>query len=296
MKSFFNYKKFLIFFVLFGTFFLHSCGQSNIFSGLVDESEETSVENISNSIDYAQSDEDYKAVIDNIDNLIANSDLSSDDLKSAYILKGQAVLGRDNVKPTDLVTNVLNINENSTSDSKSEVYTSIEDLLSQNQVDSSSLKQSIESFDKALEIDSNLDKSTHVSRAVVNALYVVKEITDVFSVSENSITKKVDDSYKSVVKTLIDPDNNGDTSDGVLFYTNNFVESFNKGLSDDVDADFKSEMDRVDELSSNLNKINQSLNVPGESFSYNKNGQVFNLNSSSEDTDILDALTDVFNR
>jgi hypothetical protein len=239
-------KNFLVF-LLGSLFFISSCG-TNVFEGLVDGDEDTS---LSSRIEDASSVADYEKILTDSLGIVTSDSMTDSEKGDTYFIMAEAVLGANDQSPLELFADIAESAEN-----EGDNPLSILDI----DVDHDELKKAAGYITSAEgKIDANADQE--LLKGVVNTMIVVNAIKDVYIVDKNGdlTAKDADKSAVDNLSALLRP--SGDSS-GLKTYSDNAVAGFE--ASDSLDETQLAKLEKIQTAINDLNTLNNSGSVTDE--------------------------------
>tara|TARA_Y100000591_G_C21800577_1_gene681836 strand:- start:368 stop:1141 length:774 start_codon:yes stop_codon:yes gene_type:complete len=220
-----------------------ACG-SNIMSPFLNDPEESITEKIEN----ASSIDDFNSLITEADKIIS-SDASNEEKANAYLIKAEAILGKSEITPLDIIAKIATtVEENDNPLNLLDTAAPIEDLLAASY-----------SLTEATRLGNSGSDDQQLLKGIVNTMIVVNTITTTFEIDENgNSTLKSGDNYSDALEEIMYPDNTNKTPSSNIFHysqeaVNGFVNS--NALTDEQEDEsekIRSEIEKVNDLYTDL--------------------------------------------
>ncbi len=229
-----------IFLLLLLIAIIPACG-SNIMSPFLSDPEESLTEQIEN----ASSIDDFNSLITEADKIIA-SDASDEEKANAHLIKAEAILGKSEITPLDIMAKIATtVEENDNPLNLLDTAAPIEDLLAASY-----------SLTEATRLGNSGSDDQQLLKGIVNTMIVVNTITTTFEIDENGNSNlNSNDSnintYKNAVEEIMFPDNTNQTpSSNIFHYSQEAFNGFEN--SNALTEEQKKESEKISE---NINKV-----------------------------------------
>ncbi|RAP25941.1 hypothetical protein DID74_02675 [Candidatus Marinamargulisbacteria bacterium SCGC AG-333-B06] len=203
-----NTKKTILLLLLICT--ISSCG-TNIFKGFVAEPEKSLLE----SIEDASKPEDYSRLITAADEIINSSSATDAEKAEAHLIKAEAILGKSNITPLDIMADLaLSAEGNTNPINVLNTSASIDDLIAAST-----------SLSAANDLGDSGNDEQNLIKGIVNTMIVMNTITEEFTINENGDIENDVSDYSASLENIMYPDpSNTDLT--ILDYTNEALEGF----------------------------------------------------------------------
>lgn len=259
---------------------IQGCGNANIFKqfGLVSGTGASTVSNLESILQEAgpENPDKYNDVIAAANALINSSETSTADRQKALSYKGEALLGKNGITVSEIISNL-----NNGGDTSLDAF----DLAS---VSANEISQAAQALNAASSAG-NLSSDQQMTRAIANAVAISSLVNNSFSVTNNSVAVKGDGSAETALSQLVA--GSGDADDGL----GDFASALADSVADiaGLDDEQKSTVTDVSEKADDATELNGA--VASRNATYQIGDQTFDFsNSNTRDSNITSALSTIF--
>lgn len=261
---------------------LEGCGNTNLFRqlGLASNTGSTSLSNLENLLDDAGPGNPSKYVdaIAAADAIINSSTSSTADRQKALAFKGEALLGKNGVTVTEIVSNLNNSN-----------LTNPLDAFNLSSASSNEIAAAAVALNQA-RLSGPLTADQQMTRAIANAFAISTKVNDEISVTGNSVSVKNGQSAETALSGLV---GSGTSASG------NRIVDFSSALADSVadlsglDSGQKSTVTDVSKKADETTQLNGAVASRNSSYKVGNDTYDFS-NSNTRDANITNALSTIF--
>jgi hypothetical protein len=266
--------------ILSAFFAFAGCG-TNVFDSMGLVPEVTGVAGLDDQVDNATTTTEYTAIKVSAEAIINSATATAAEKRQAYEIKAEALLGENEASPLDILDNVASLADSGASES--ELFASLV-------MTGDYAQESADAFNTAADLG---DVDAQVTRGVVNTVTAVNMINAELTITDAGVEQT--DTSKTVFESfaaVVDPDGDGDTSDGAVNYMSEADESFD--AAGNLSTDQAEELDTVTAKSSSLDTLYAQANIEGGG-EYTLSTGVTIAVDNDDDASIQQALDDIFN-
>lgn len=276
----FNQKSFAAITLILAALAVSSCGKSNIFKDLSQDTRKDSTVPAA-QLEYARSQADlgnYSEALAAAKKAITNSSSTATEVKDAYALEGAAILGNAGVKITSVATSLLA----SSSDSGKNLLNLLPDVPVE------TAAQAAVALNEAAvrgESTNGLSQDVQLTRAIANVSVVTSKVSDIYDIADNgTMTPRDGRTAAAAVTALLTADSNGKT---VVDYATNANAAINSGIG--LSSTQTTEVNKVKDIPAQFQALSTAING-GTAYVYTDSSHVTHtITSSSDNTAVQNA-------
>ncbi len=266
--------------IILGLLVVQGCGKTNFFRqiGLASGNGASSVSNLESILDSAGpgNPAKYTEVISAADAIINSSSSTTADRQKAYAYKGEALLGKNGITVTEIVSNLNNVGTNPL------------DAFNLSSASANEIAAAAVALNAASS-QGDLSSDQQMTRAIANAAAISTKVNEVFSVTNNAVSVKGGASAESALSQLVGGGSGSD--DGLTDFASALADSVAdlSGLDDEQ----KGTVTDISDKAEDATDLNGAVASRDTSYQVGNTAYDFS-NESTRSSNITNALSSIF--